>query len=114
MSPRADGGSHGLSELRALSHLSSRNERDVVFSFRKKTPELEAMARPSTGGPASSWGRAVVSHGSQADQASGREKQRVALGRCITRDPALFLLDEPFSNLDQALRRSTASTSRSC
>jgi multiple sugar transport system ATP-binding protein len=35
---------------------------------------------------------------------SGGEKQRVALGRCITRDPALFLLDEPFSNLDRALR----------
>ena len=35
---------------------------------------------------------------------SGGEKQRVALGRCITRDAALFLLDEPFSNLDQALR----------
>lgn len=35
---------------------------------------------------------------------SGGEKQRVALGRCITRDPALFLLDEPFSNLDQKLR----------
>jgi ABC-type sugar transport system ATPase subunit len=35
---------------------------------------------------------------------SGGEKQRVALGRCITRDPAVFLLDEPFSNLDQALR----------
>jgi ABC-type sugar transport system ATPase subunit len=35
---------------------------------------------------------------------SGGEKQRVALGRCITRDPALFLMDEPFSNLDQALR----------
>ena len=38
---------------------------------------------------------------------SGGEKQRVALGRCITRDAALFLLDEPFSNLDQALREST-------
>src|SRR5256885_3992664 len=35
---------------------------------------------------------------------SGGEKQRVAVARCITRDPALFLLDEPFSNLDQALR----------
>jgi ABC-type sugar transport system ATPase subunit len=35
---------------------------------------------------------------------SGGEKQRVALGRCITRDPVLFLLDEPFSNLDQKLR----------
>lgn len=37
-------------------------------------------------------------------QLSGGEKQRVALGRCITRDPKLFLLDEPFSNLDQPLR----------
>ena len=35
---------------------------------------------------------------------SGGEKQRVALGRCITREPDLFLLDEPFSNLDAQLR----------
>ena len=28
----------------------------------------------------------------------------MALGRCITRDAALFLVDEPFANLDQALR----------
>ena len=35
---------------------------------------------------------------------SGGEKQRVAIGRCITREPALFLLDEPLSNLDQKLR----------
>lgn len=35
---------------------------------------------------------------------SGGEKQRVAIGRCITRDPNLFLMDEPFSNLDQPLR----------
>ncbi len=35
---------------------------------------------------------------------SGGEKQRVAIGRCITRDPALFLLDEPLSNLDAHLR----------
>jgi multiple sugar transport system ATP-binding protein len=35
---------------------------------------------------------------------SGGEKQRVAVGRCITREPQLFLLDEPFSNLDRSLR----------
>jgi multiple sugar transport system ATP-binding protein len=36
---------------------------------------------------------------------SGGEKQRVALGRCITRNPELFLMDEPFANLDAVLRR---------
>ncbi|MFC4248043.1 ABC transporter ATP-binding protein [Natribaculum luteum] len=35
---------------------------------------------------------------------SGGERQRVALGRAIVRDPAVFLMDEPLSNLDAKLR----------
>jgi ABC-type sugar transport system ATPase subunit len=35
---------------------------------------------------------------------SGGQQQRVALGRAIIREPRLFLFDEPFSNLDAALR----------
>jgi multiple sugar transport system ATP-binding protein len=35
---------------------------------------------------------------------SGGQKQRVALGRAIVRDPDVFLLDEPLSNLDAKLR----------
>jgi len=38
---------------------------------------------------------------------SGGQQQRVAIGRCIVRDPSLFLFDEPLSNLDAKLRSST-------
>jgi ABC-type sugar transport system ATPase subunit len=37
---------------------------------------------------------------------SGGEQQRVAIGRCIVRDPTLFLMDEPICNLDAKLRES--------
>lgn len=37
-------------------------------------------------------------------QLSGGQHQRVAMGRALVRDPALFLFDEPLSNLDAKLR----------
>ncbi|MDA7963624.1 ABC transporter ATP-binding protein [Ruegeria sp.] len=38
------------------------------------------------------------------DALSGGQRQRVALARAIVRDPAVFLMDEPLSNLDAQLR----------
>jgi len=86
-------------------HLDSRSNVLSYFHFRKKTSELSAMA-------AAKYQRTSELMGVELEylldrrptKLSGGEKQRVALGRCITRDPTLFLLDEPFSNLDQALR----------
>ena len=42
-------------------------------------------------------------------QLSGGQRQRVAMGRAIVREPSVFLMDEPLSNLDAKLRVQTRS-----
>ena len=86
-------------------HFESRTNVLSYFLFRKKTPELSALAREKYQRTSELMGVELTALlGRKPGTLSGGEKQRVALGRCITRDAALFLVDEPFANLDQALR----------
>ena len=45
-------------------------------------------------------------------QLSGGQRQRVAMGRAIVREPRVFLMDEPLSNLDAKLRVADARRAR--
>src|SRR5262245_8001292 len=86
-------------------HLTARTNVLSYFLFRRKTPALDALARAKYQRTSELMGveLAHLLH-RKPPTLSGGEKQRVALGRCITRDATLFLVDEPFANLDQALR----------
>ncbi|MEW5815534.1 MAG: ABC transporter ATP-binding protein [Spirochaetota bacterium] len=75
------------------------------FIFRKRTPEIDELALEKYRKTSELLGVDIeYLMDKMPRNLSSGEKQRVALGRCITREPALFLLDEPFSNLDQKLR----------
>jgi multiple sugar transport system ATP-binding protein len=81
-------------------HMSVRD--NLAFGLRnRRVPETEIAA-------AVSHAAKILSIEPLLDrrprQLSGGQQQRVALGRCIVRNPKVFLFDEPLSNLDAQLR----------
>jgi multiple sugar transport system ATP-binding protein len=77
---------------------------NLAFPLRsplRKTPEREIKTRVE-----STAEKLRIAHllRRKTAQLSGGEMQRVAIGRAIVREPRLFLMDEPLSNLDAKLR----------
>ena len=80
---------------------------NIAFPLRAlKKPRAEARRRAQE--IADSLGLGHLTH-RKPKELSGGQQQRVAIGRALIREPAVFLFDEPLSNLDAKLRVETRS-----
>ena len=78
---------------------------NMAFGLKlRKTPKSEIDRRVKEAAEILGIGHLL---GRKPKQLSGGQRQRVAVGRAIVREPAVFLFDEPLSNLDAKLRVQT-------
>lgn len=80
-------------------------EENIGFPLKAISTDRAAI-RERVGRVAASLGLTDLLH-RLPRELSGGQRQRVALGRAIVREPAVFLMDEPLSNLDAKLRIQT-------
>jgi multiple sugar transport system ATP-binding protein len=75
---------------------------NIAFGLRARgAPKADIRSRVERVGTALGLGELLQR---KPRQLSGGQRQRVAMGRAIVRDPRVFLMDEPLSNLDARLR----------
>ena len=95
---------HGVPELRALPAHERRRQHGLRAQAAAAYPSRERRSR-------SGRQLALLDLEPYLDRKpkalSGGQRQRVAMGRAIVREPSVFLMDEPLSNLDAKLRVET-------
>ncbi|MWV64393.1 ATP-binding cassette domain-containing protein [Halorubrum sp. JWXQ-INN 858] len=82
-------------------HMTARENMGFGLKMRTDLPKAEIRERVDRVAETMGIGDLLEK---RPDEMSGGQQQRVALGRAIVREPAVFLMDEPLSNLDAKLR----------